>query len=166
MVTPTLVDCWLVHSWVVEQMELLNQLMVEQPAIQFLLLSFQIPSKQWLILISIWLYYLCSYFKPFRIFFISIFNRFSFLAQCWGCCITIIITFIINFGNSCISPACVFVCGSIFIGWHFFRRCYSCFLVLFGLGLRIWILVVDEALLSFRFVLFVAEPFPLVLLEL
>ena len=44
MVTPTLVDCWLVHSWV-EQMELLNQLLMEQQAIQFLLLSFQIPSK-------------------------------------------------------------------------------------------------------------------------
>jgi len=44
MVTPTLVDCWLVHSWV-EQLELLNQLLMEQQAIQFLLLSFQIPSK-------------------------------------------------------------------------------------------------------------------------
>ena len=164
MVTPTLVDCWLVHSWV-EQMELLNQLLLEQQAIQFLLLSFQIPSKNNKYVVPIWFYYLCCDFQSFRIFFISIFNRFPFLAQSWGCCITIIIT-LFNFGNSCISHTGVFVCGSIFIGWYFIRRCYSCFLVLFGLGLRIWILVVDEALLSFRFVFFVAEPFPLVLLEL
>ena len=45
MATPTLVDCWLVHSWVELVMEWLNQLLVEQPAIQSLLLStsFQVP---------------------------------------------------------------------------------------------------------------------------